>query len=179
MLDDESGPTMPSPPSLLDEALVAWTYARDGVIAELENIPGNEFGFQPSPHSRTVAELGQHIAESALMAAGELARPDGNFQRQDYPDFIHEYAGTRARATAKEPLIALLKTIHEEATARLRDAGELLLMQPIVQFNGEPATRLTWLHHAIAHEEYHRGQIALYARMLGHLPALTRLIQGG
>jgi len=42
-----------------------------------------------------------------------------------------------------------------------------------------PASRLTWLNHAIAHEEYHRGQLALYARLLGRVPALTRLIEGG
>jgi uncharacterized damage-inducible protein DinB len=165
--------------NLLDEALQAWTYTRDGVIAELENIPADDFNFKPASRSRTVAELTQHIAESALMAAGELARPDGNFQRQPYLDFIREYAGTRAQVTGKRPLIALLKTLSGEARSRLRDAGEHQLMQPITQFNGEPARRLTWLHHAIAHEEYHRGQIALYARLLGHTPALTRLIEGG
>ena len=52
------------------------------------------------------------------------------------------------------------------------------MMKPIVQFNGEPASRLTWLNHAIAHEEYHRGQLALYARLLGRVPALTKLIEG-
>ena len=164
--------------NLLDESLQAWTYARDGVIAELENIPDREFTFRPSPQSRTVTELAQHIAESALMAAGELARPDGNFQRQPYPDFIREYAGTRAHVTGKKTLIALLQMIAGECESRLREAGEPRLMQPILQFNGEPATRLTWLHHAIAHEEYHRGQIALYARLLGHVPALTQLIEG-
>jgi uncharacterized damage-inducible protein DinB len=165
-------------PNLLDEALQAWTYARDGVIAELENIPAKEFGFRPAPVSRTVAELAQHIAESALVAAGELSRPDGNFQRQAYPDFIREYAGTRAQISGKKPQIDLLRAVAKECSSTLRDAGERLL-QPIVQFNGEPASRLTWLHHAIAHEEYHRGQIALYARLLGHVPALTRLIEGG
>ena len=164
--------------NLLDEALQAWTYARDGVIAELENIPAREFGFRPSPPSRTVAELAQHIAESALMAAGELARADGNFQRQAYPDFIREYAGTRAQVSGKKPLIDLLRTLAKECSSTLRDSGERRLLQPIVQFNGEPASRLTWLHHAIAHEEYHRGQIALYARLLGHVPALTKLIDG-
>ncbi len=164
--------------NLLDEALQAWTYARDGVIAELENIPEGEFGFTPSPQSRTVTALAQHIAESALMAAGELARPDGNFQRQPYPDFIREYAGNRAQVTGRKTLIALLQTVAGECGSRLRAAGEHQMLQPITQFNGEPATRLTWLHHAIAHEEYHRGQIALYARLLGHVPALTKLIEG-
>jgi uncharacterized damage-inducible protein DinB len=164
---------------LLEETLQAWTYTRDGVIAELENIPDDDFTFKPAAESRTVAELAQHIAESALMAAGELARPDGNFQRQPYPDFIREYAGTRAQVTGQQPLVALLRAIAVETASRLRDAGDHHMLQPIMQFNGEPATRVTWLNHAIAHEEYHRGQIALYARLLGHTPALTRLIEGG
>ena len=165
--------------NLLDEALQAWTYARDGVIAELENIPAKEFGFRPAPPSRTVAELAQHIAESALVAAGELARPDGNFRRQTYPEFIREYAGTRAQVSAKKPLIDLLRAVAKECSSTLRRAGERQLLEPIVQFNGEPASRLTWLHHAIGHEEYHRGQIALCARLLGQVPALTKLIERG
>ena len=40
-------------------------------------------------------------------------------------------------------------------------------------------TRLAWMNHGIAHEEYHRGQIALYARLLGRVPALTQKILGG
>ena len=52
------------------------------------------------------------------------------------------------------------------------------MLQTIRQFDGEPALRLTWMHHGIAHEEYHRGQIALYARLVGRVPALTKLIQG-
>ncbi len=52
------------------------------------------------------------------------------------------------------------------------------MLQFIIQFSGEPATRLSWLHHGIAHEEYHRGQLALYARLLGKVPALTQKIMG-
>jgi len=92
--------------NLLEETLDAWGYARTGVIDELENIPASDFGFRPSPHSRTTAELAAHIIESGLLASGELT-------------------------------------------------------------------------HAIAHEEYHRGQLTLYARLLGRVPALTKLIEGG
>ncbi|MGH7552626.1 MAG: DinB family protein [Longimicrobiales bacterium] len=46
------------------------------------------------------------------------------------------------------------------------------------RFDGQPGTRLAWLYHAIEHESYHRGQIALYARFLGLVPALTRQILG-
>ncbi len=60
--------------------------------------------------------------------------------------------------------------------ARIVD-GSMLMLQQITQFNGEPATRLSWMSHGVAHEEYHRGQLALYARLLGRVPALTKLIQ--
>jgi uncharacterized damage-inducible protein DinB len=165
--------------NLLDETLDAWGFSRDGCVSEFRNIPATEFGYRASPHSRTVAELAQHIIESGLMAAGELSRTDGDFQRQDYMGFIREYAGTRAHTGEKDALVALLEATHGENIARLQAAGEAAMLRSIVQFNGEPATRLTWLNHAIAHEEYHRGQIALYARLLGHVPALTQAIRGG
>ena len=164
--------------TLLEETLEGWSYTRGGVMAELSNIPAGEFGFRPAPPSRTVAELARHIIESGLMAAGELSRPDGNFQRQDYPAFIREYAGDRVRGESKSELLDLLRTTQEENLARLRAAGPERLLQPIVQFNGAPAARLIWLHHAIAHEEYHRGQLALYARLMGLVPALTQQIEG-
>ena len=163
---------------MLEETLEAWSYTRAGVIDELENIPANQFQFKPTEASRTVAQLAQHIIESALMATGELNRPDGSFQRKSYPEFIEEYAGTRARSNHKEALIGLLRSIHEEALAAFRKTGQTGLLRDIMQFNGEPATRLTWLNHAIAHEEYHRGQLALYARLMGRVPALTQSIGG-
>lgn len=169
---------MPARKKLSEEALEAWTYTRQGVIAELSNVPAKDFAFRATEHSRTLTELAQHIVESGLMAGGELSRTDGNFQRQPYPEFIREYAGRRAQVKGKAVLLALLQVTHDESVARIRAAGEALMVRPIVQFNGEPATRLTWLHHAIGHEEYHRGQIALYARLLGRVPALTQLIEG-
>ena len=163
--------------SLLDETLELWGFARDGVIAEVRNLPQESLTSR-SIGTRTVAELVHHIVESGLMMSGELTRPDGDFQRQPYPAFIEEYAGQMERPTGKAELIALLERTHREGQDRVRRAGEALLMQPIRQFNGEPARRLTWMHHGVGHEEYHRGQLALGARLLGHVPALTKLILG-
>jgi uncharacterized damage-inducible protein DinB len=52
------------------------------------------------------------------------------------------------------------------------------MLQCIIRFNGVPATRLSWMSHGVAHEEYNRGQIASCARLLGLVPALTQLMQG-
>jgi uncharacterized damage-inducible protein DinB len=51
------------------------------------------------------------------------------------------------------------------------------MLQLIERFDGEMGTRLAWLHHGIAQEEYHRGQLCTYARLIGVEPALTRLIR--
>jgi uncharacterized damage-inducible protein DinB len=170
---------MARPQSILDEFLVAWRFTRDGVIAEVANLPDKGLGFKPADASRTAAELIQHILESGLMMSGELSRPDGDFQRQSYAKFLAEYGRGVSRLRTKRALLDALRRTHREGERNIRGAGEVAMLQQIRQFNGVPATRLSWMHHGIAHEEYHRGQLALYARLLGQVPALTKLIRGG
>jgi uncharacterized damage-inducible protein DinB len=165
--------------TLLEEALDGWRYAREGVVAELENVPAESFGFRPVPSVRTVAELARHIVESSEVMVGELTRPDGDFTRQGYPEHLKEHAGALDPRQDKDVLLALLRGTLEKGVARFREAGEGLMLKPITQFNGEPARRLSWMSHGVAHEEYHRGQLCVYARQLGLVPALTKLIQGG
>ena len=164
--------------SLLDEALEAWQYTRTGVIEEVKNLSDADLKFRPQAESRTVAELVVHLAESGLMMAGELTRPDGNFRRKSYPQLIKEYARGLAPATKKTQLARLLKRTHAEGDRKIRGAGELFMLQSITRFDGERGTRLAWMNHGISHEDYHRGQIALYARLVGRVPALTQLILG-
>jgi len=165
--------------TLLDEALESWEGVRAGVIDELKNVPEKDMGFAPSEKSRSVIELAQHIIESGMMMAGELARPDGDFQRKSYEGFLHEYAKGVGGSRTRAQLLALLKKSHEDGSKRIHHAGELLMLQRINRFDGKKGTRLAWMNHGIAHEEYHRGQLALYVRLLGRTPALTRRIHGG
>ena|SRR5437867_3962599 len=164
--------------SLLEEVLEAWEYTRTGIISEIENLSEADLKFRPHAESRTPAELVVHIAESGLMAAGELTRPDGDFRRKTYPQFLKEYAGGLAAAANKTQLVRLLKRTHTEGDRKIRAAGELFMLQSIRRFDGERGTRLAWMNHAISHEDYHRGQLALYARLVGRVPALTQLIRG-
>jgi uncharacterized damage-inducible protein DinB len=169
---------MASRTTLLDEALEAWMFARDGVLDELRNIPEKDLSFRPSPEARSAVELVQHIIESGLMMAGELARPDGDFRRKSYEGFLHEYGRGVRGWRSKAPLMAALRKTHADGEKRLRQAGELHMLQHIRRFDGEMGTRLAWMHHGISHEEYHRGQLAMYARLMGRVPALTKKILG-
>lgn len=164
--------------TLLDETLEAWRDARHGVIAEVENLPADRFAWRPTEDVRSVEELVRHILEVAMMMTGELTRDDTDFRRAPWPDLLRSYAQPAYDAAGRAELLDLLRTQLDDAEERFRAAGELSLYQFIRRFDGELGTKFTWLQHGIAQEEYHRGQLALYARLLGLVPALTKQIQG-
>lgn len=170
---------MTDPDTLLEELLEAWRYTREGFLAEAENIPERDWSFRPTPANRDVPELVRHIIESSLMAVGEVARDDGDFTRQSFPDHLREHAAGLPEEANRAEWLSLLQIDLRDGERRLRDLGGDGMLRPIRQFNGEPASRLTWFNHHIAHEDYHRGQLALYARLTGGVPALTKEIQGG
>jgi len=162
---------------LLEEALEGWEGVRQGVIAEVENLPASRFDERPAEGFRTVRELVDHILESGLLMK-ELLREDGDFQRAPYPDLMAEHAGALPRGRSKEEQLALLRDTHRELDTAFREAGELHMLQHIHRFDGLPGTRLAWFEHGVSHEYYHCGQLALTARVMGEVPALTKRIYG-
>jgi uncharacterized damage-inducible protein DinB len=165
-------------PSLLEEVLEGWRDVREGLIDEVENIPEDRFDFRPTPEVMSVAEMVQHILEVALMMTGELTRPDTDFRRAPWPELLDMYAGPVRDATTKPKLVGLLRSSMDEAEGKFRAAGELAMLQLIERFDGRQGTKLAWLHHGIAQEMYHRGQLVTYQRLMGIEPALTRRIRG-
>ncbi len=163
--------------SLLEETLEGWRDVRQGLIEEVENIPEDRFDFRPTPDVKSVSELIQHILEVALMMTGELTRVDTDFRRAAWPELLDLYAAPVKAATSKAELLDLLRATIGDAEEQFLDAGELHMLQFITRFDGEQGTRLAWLHHGIAQEMYHRGQLVLYERLMGIEPALTRRIR--
>jgi len=164
--------------TLFEETLEAWAFTRQGVIEELRIVPEKELDFRPREESRSVGELIRHILESGQMMAGELSRPGGDFHRKSYEGFHAEYGRGIGSKRSKRALLAALRRTHRDGESKLRRAGELHMLQLIRRFDGKMGTRVAWMNHGIAHEEYHRGQLALYARLLDRVPALTRRILG-
>ena len=163
--------------SILDETLEAWADARQGVIDELENLPAESFMIRPVPGMRSVAETAVHVLEVAQMMVGELCREDTNFRRLPWHELLEFHAGDLLQLAEREDLLETLRTTLEQGIERFREVGELHMLQTIERFDGEQGTRLSWLNHGIAQEMYHRGQLAVYARLLGEVPALTKRIE--
>jgi uncharacterized damage-inducible protein DinB len=165
--------------SFLTETLGAWRHVRHGAIDEIENIAEEHFDFRPAPEVRSIRELTRHILEVAAMMTGELAREDTDFRRAPWPELLSMYGGRVAEADTREALLVLMGSQLEEAAEAFEAVGEAHMMETITNFDGSTWTRMQWLHHGISHEMYHRGQMTLYARMLGLVPALTRRIEAG
>jgi uncharacterized damage-inducible protein DinB len=163
--------------SLLEESIEAWEDARNGVIAEVENIPANRFDFRPTPDNRSVTELVLHIMEVSLMMVGELIREETDLTRMSFPKLIALHSKPLEGLTTKRDLLPALRSTLRSGVKAFRDAGELHMLQFLTRFDGQRGTRFAWFHHGISQEMYHRGQLALYQRLLGITPALTKLIQ--
>jgi hypothetical protein len=164
--------------TLLGETLQTWRDVRAGVIGEARNVPAAKWGWRPTPESRTFEELVRHILEVGMMMSGELVRPDANFLRDPWPKLLATYAKPAHRAKGRAELMALLSSTLKDGIAAFETAGERALFQDMTFFDNSKGSRYAWLQHGIQHEYYHCGQLALYARMMGITPALTKIIQG-
>ena len=169
--------TVPVRTTLLEEALEAWEYTRQGVLLEAVEFPEGEWGFRPGRGARSVHELVRHILESGLMMVGELTREDGDFQRQGYLEHIAEHASSLPADPSPSDLRALLTSSLAEGLDAFRGVGELHMLQLVRRFDGNYGTRLAWLQHGVEHESYHRGQLAAWVRLSGRVPALTQRIE--
>ncbi len=153
-----------------------WEVTRKGVIAELENIPEENWDYRPGPGARSVRELARHIAESAAGFTSELLKSEPSFIRLLDPNVQAEIAAALPPARSKTEIIDFLRTSGAESSQRLRLAADTLAAQTMKLFGGEQS-RVSGLWFAVSHEMYHRGQTATYARGVGCVPAMTQQTQ--
>ena len=161
--------------SAVEEAVRLWEVFRDGTVAELANIPEEQWEHRSGDGARSVRELALHILTSGLAFTDELLAPQPQFARLRDPAVQAKFMEPYAKATPKE-IVDQLKRAGAESARRLRDAAATLEHQT-VPFMGGEQSRASGLAFVAAHEMYHRGQLATYARQLGIVPAMTQRTQ--
>ena len=157
----------------LENMLDVWKDVRAGLIAELAQIPAEQFGFLPTPESRSVAGIIRHVVGAQEFMTGELCRPDTDFTRVPIRELVEKFAAEAHTGGDKEELIGSLRSTMESSEAAFRAFGEEALGEKIQGLNGKMVSKLDHLYLYISHEMYHRGQISVYARLLQLEPALT------
>jgi len=157
----------------LEELLHTWKEVRAGLIVEIEQIPAEQFGFQATPESRSVAGIIRHIVEVPKFSTAELCRPDTDFTRVPFRELVARDAEVSYSSGDKEELIESLRSSMGSTEAALRAFGEDALKEKIPGPFGKPVSKLHYLHLNMSHEMYHRGQIGIYERLLKIEPAST------
>lgn len=157
----------------IDALIETWKDVREGVIAEVAKIPAEKFDFKATPDTRTVAEIVQHILGTQAILVGELCRPDTNLMRAPFPELAKQYAPEAVSAKDKDSLLRLLASGQEASAEKIRAFGEEGLQEETRRFDGKMVTKLAFLQFSYSHEMYHRGQLAIYERLMNIEPALT------
>jgi uncharacterized damage-inducible protein DinB len=161
----------------LEELLDAWNGVRAGLIAELAQIPAEQFGFQATPETRSVAGIIRHIVEVQKFSTGELCRPDTDFTRLPIRELVARDAAVSYSSGDKEELIESLRSTMESAESALRAFGEEALNEKVQGPFGKAVSKLGYLYLNVGHELHHQGQISVYVRLLQIEPALTAKIR--
>lgn len=157
----------------IENIIESWKEVRNGLIEEANQIPADEFSFQPAQESRSVCQLLQHLVESQKFLVGEACRPDTNLMRQSFAENIKQYAPGVRDVNDKDELLNLLRATMDESATKLREAADVM-KNTMKRFDGKEMTKLAFMSFAIAHEMYHRGQLTVYERLLNIEPALTQ-----
>jgi uncharacterized damage-inducible protein DinB len=168
---------MSTVPNAVEEAVRLWELARQGTVAELENIAEEQWDYRAGEGARSVREVAMHIAGSSAGFVNELLSPDTQFSRMRDPKVQADLASSLGDAKSKDEVVALLKSRGAGDLARLRAGAEALEAGRMTSMTGEQS-RVAGLWFAVAHEMYHRGQLTVYARAVGVEPAMTQRLRG-
>ena len=102
----------------LEELIASWKDVRSGLIAELEQIPAEQFGFQATPECRSVAGIVRHVIGAPESVMGELCRADTDFKRIPFGELIQKHAAEAHTPGDKDELIQSLRSNMESTEAR-------------------------------------------------------------
>jgi uncharacterized damage-inducible protein DinB len=148
---------------------------RQNTIQIAEDIPESQYGFQPAPGTRTVAQTLVHIAMLPRFQR-EMANVK-SFEGFDFAKFRADAAAEEAKPRTKAELIQLLRDGGEDYARWVETLKEDFLGQVFTFPAGaQPPsrTRFDMLLSVKEHEMHHRAQLMVIERLLGITPHLTR-----
>lgn len=154
---------------------------RKNTLAIAEDIPEDQYNFQPTPDTKTAAQLLTHIAVSfnfQYQIHAEEART--TLEGFDFPSLMQRLQAEVEKPRSKDEIIELLKSGGEKWAQWVEGLSEDFLAERVTMPSGaEPAdkSRFEMILSVKEHEMHHRGQMMLIERLIGVVPHLTRQMQ--
>src|SRR5436309_6209869 len=148
---------------------------RKNTILIAEDIPENEYGYRPTPDSRSVAETLVHIAmlgRADRFLHEEDRRP--SLEDFDFGELISRSQAEEKRPRSKREIIDFLRAEGERLAEWVEGLPETQLAERVRQRGGATQSRFQMLLGSKEHEMHHRGQLMVVERLIGIVPHLTR-----
>ena len=145
-----------------------------------EDIPGDKYGFQASPDTRSIGAALVHIAVSTGFQDYIQRNKVTDLKDVNFMELFQKFSAEEAKPRTKADTIAYLKSQGEAFASFLEGLSDEFLAEPVAMpLGAEPATktRFEMLLSPKEHEMHHRGQLMLLQRMIGLVPHLTRQMQ--
>jgi len=153
---------------LLDSARTV----RKNTILIAEDIPEEDYGYRPTPDSRSVAETLVHIA--LLSQAARLLHEEASQERFNFGELVRKSEMEEKRPRSKNQIVELLHSEGEAWYQWLETLPEANLGEQVLMPGGASKSRFEVLLGTKEHEMHHRAQLTVIERLLGIVPHLTR-----
>jgi len=148
---------------------------RKNTILIAEDIPENNYGYRPTPESRSVAQTLEHIA--LLSRADHLLHGQerrSSLEGFNFGELIERSESEEKRPRSKGQIIGLLRAEGDQWSRWVEELPEALLSEQVRQPGGASKSRFEMLLGTKEHEMHHRAQLTVVERLLGIVPHLTR-----
>jgi uncharacterized damage-inducible protein DinB len=145
---------------------------RKNTILIAEDIPEKDYGYRPTPESRSVAETLVHIA--LLSQAARLLHEEASLEDFDFGKLVRKSEMEEQRARSKNEIVDLLRTEGEGWCQWLETLPETELTEQVRMPGGVSKSRFEVLLGTKEHEMHHPAQLTVLERLLGIVPHLTR-----
>ena len=151
---------------------------RKNTIQIAEDIPEEQYGFEPAAGVRTVAQMLVHIAVAPRLWLAFNKNEVTTLEGFDFMSLFEANGSEEQTPRSKSEIIQLLRSEGDVFSSFLSGlTDEFLAVQVTLPDGQSKKSRLESLMGAKEHEMHHRGQMMLIERQLGITPHLTRAMQ--
>ncbi len=154
---------------------------RNNTITTAEDIPEDQYNFQATPDTDSVAQRLVHIAVAfTFQHQIHAVEARSTLEGFDFPSLMQRLKAEEKKPRSKEEIIELLRSNGEKWAQWVEGLSEEFLAERVgLPHGGSPPdkSRFEGILSVKEHEMHHRGQLMLIQRLVGIVPHLTRNMQ--
>ncbi len=147
------------------EMIVEWQRAKTYTKAYLDAMPGDGYGFKPTPEIRSFAQQMLHLADAnylfAFIASGKPNPIGETLQNHNVAEKTFSTTKETVTKTVMDSYDWMINTFQGMTPAQ---------MQETIKFHNQDITRSGIFGKAFEHQTHHRGQTTIYLRLKGVTP---------